>query len=192
MDRIGEAPEIGDRDGLDLERADSIDRRVDRGVGERDDDLSVAIDPLVDLDDPFLRHDGLGATREAIVEELLERGPQHAATAAHDPDGIAVPLRRDQGDARPLAGHERIDADRRAVGERARAAEEARRIEAEGLGGGGDRAEEAGREVGRRRRHLADDERAVRAHDHRIREGPPDVDADPEAGIAHRVRAPGP
>ncbi len=70
--RVDEAPQVRDGDGLDRERRDLVDDRVELCLGEIDHHLPLTIDAFRYLDHVLPGHERVGPGAQAVVEQLLE------------------------------------------------------------------------------------------------------------------------
>ena len=167
MRGIAPAMQEADRDGRGR-AVDARGGRLHRLFIERRQDGAVGLQALRHFEAQRTRHQG----RRSHEARIVEAG-QHAPRAA-DLDGVAKALRRDERDRAALALQQRVGRHRRAVRD-AREPLERRHGRAQAR-------HDAVRLIGRRRRHLAERDRAVAIEHHQVGERAPDIDADDQIG----------
>ena len=153
---------------------------------ERDDDGAVAVDALGDLQRVPLGQQAVVLGLAQHVLQLVRRAPQVAALDVHDEDRVAVALGGEEPDRRDVAGDQRVERRRRAVGDVVGLGQHLRQRLAELLGQQLQDVEHAAGVVRRGRGRLRGDDGPRVVVEDGVGERAPDVHAD---DIGHDSRS---
>ena len=125
-------------------------------VVQRHQYLAVAIDTLADLEDVALVGQQVGFLGGAVVVAFEYAEPGDPARSAHEDQRVRETARRQHRGARTGFGKHRVGRQRGRVGEAAGGGEQAVKIAAQFAGRLHEPVDDAGLQIVRRRRHLAD------------------------------------
>ena len=166
--RVDDRPEQADGDRLDLPVLQLVDDGDDGRLVERLGHGAVVGHALGHLVGERARHVGLGVGHGEV------EGLDAPALAKHQ--NVRVPPGGEEGGARGVAGHDRVDRVRGAVDQHLAPAEQGIAALAQVLGGAGERLQHAGDRVRRRRRRLVHAQAAVVGLDDEVGERSPGID----------------